>query len=160
MAGAPRRLTVQSHLSEPPRVGSAGAGSPLPDLVAVPAAQGWSDAADRARATVPGLVPLGWTPLTFREPRTAPTDGSAGVVDEGGRRVPRDTPTAPSARRRRPAPAFLGGLCTRRPEGATTSRRVIVLASGLIVHRAEEVSPVNAVSVPGAPSLRTTARRP
>ncbi|MFF2266637.1 formylglycine-generating enzyme family protein [Cellulosimicrobium cellulans] len=30
------------------------------------AAQGWSDAADRARAQVPGLLPLGWTPLTFR----------------------------------------------------------------------------------------------
>ncbi|MFC8924030.1 formylglycine-generating enzyme family protein [Cellulosimicrobium sp. NPDC057127] len=33
----------------------------------VPAAQGWSDAADRARARVRGLVPLGWTPLSFPE---------------------------------------------------------------------------------------------
>lgn len=31
------------------------------------AAQGWSDAADRARARVRGLVPLGWTPLAFPE---------------------------------------------------------------------------------------------
>ncbi|MFJ4234121.1 formylglycine-generating enzyme family protein [Cellulosimicrobium cellulans] len=46
----------------------------------VPAAQGWSDAADRARAQVPGLLPLGWTPLTFREPRTAPTDGPVGTA--------------------------------------------------------------------------------
>ncbi|MFE6237545.1 formylglycine-generating enzyme family protein [Cellulosimicrobium sp. NPDC057862] len=39
----------------------------------VPAAQGWSDAADRARARVPGLLPLGWTPLTFPSAALAPT---------------------------------------------------------------------------------------
>ncbi|KZM78017.1 SUMF1/EgtB/PvdO family nonheme iron enzyme [Cellulosimicrobium sp. I38E] len=39
----------------------------------VPAAQGWSDAADRARAQVPGLLPLGWTPLAF--PTAADADG-------------------------------------------------------------------------------------
>ncbi|MBM7819690.1 formylglycine-generating enzyme required for sulfatase activity [Cellulosimicrobium cellulans] len=43
----------------------------------VPAAQGWSDAADRARAQVPGLLPLGWTPLTF--PPAA--EASAGGAD-------------------------------------------------------------------------------
>lgn len=46
----------------------------------VPAAQGWSDAADRARAQVPGLLALGWTPLTFREPRTSPTDDPVGTA--------------------------------------------------------------------------------
>lgn len=39
----------------------------------VPAAQGWSDAADRDRARVAGLLPFGWTPLAFDEPGT-PSD--------------------------------------------------------------------------------------
>ncbi|MBD5787709.1 SUMF1/EgtB/PvdO family nonheme iron enzyme [Cellulosimicrobium terreum] len=40
------------------------------------AAQGWSDAADRARADVPGLLPLGWTPLRF--PVAVPDDAGSG----------------------------------------------------------------------------------
>jgi len=47
------------------------------------AAQGWSDAADRARARVPGLLPLGWTPLAF--PSAAPdadeADDAVGAGD-------------------------------------------------------------------------------
>ncbi|QJW36966.1 formylglycine-generating enzyme family protein [Cellulosimicrobium protaetiae] len=42
----------------------------------VPAAQGWSDAEDRARARVPGLLPLGWTPLTFPSAEAADAKGT------------------------------------------------------------------------------------
>jgi formylglycine-generating enzyme required for sulfatase activity len=48
----------------------------------VPAAQGWSDAADRARAQVPGLLPLGWTPLTFPFAADTDADGAAAVGAE------------------------------------------------------------------------------
>lgn len=48
----------------------------------VPAAQGWSDAADRARAQVPGLLPLGWTPLTFPSAADADADEAAAVGAE------------------------------------------------------------------------------
>ncbi len=46
----------------------------------VPAAQGWSDAADRARAQVAGLLPLGWTPLTFPSAAEAPAGGADRAV--------------------------------------------------------------------------------
>ncbi len=46
----------------------------------VPAAQGWSDAADRARAQVPGLLPLGWTPLAF--PPAAEADAATVGADD------------------------------------------------------------------------------
>ncbi|WP_082141548.1 formylglycine-generating enzyme family protein [Cellulosimicrobium funkei] len=48
----------------------------------VPAAQGWSDAADRARAQVPGLLPLGWTPLTFPTAAAADADEAPAVGAE------------------------------------------------------------------------------
>lgn len=47
----------------------------------VPAAQGWSDAADRARAQVPGLLPLGWTPLTFPSVAEPSASDAVGVED-------------------------------------------------------------------------------
>lgn len=48
----------------------------------VPAAQGWSDAADRARAQVPGLLPIGWTPLTFPTAADADADEPPAVGAE------------------------------------------------------------------------------
>lgn len=48
----------------------------------VPAAQGWSDAADRARAQISGLLPLGWTPLTFPSAVGADADEAAAVGAE------------------------------------------------------------------------------
>jgi formylglycine-generating enzyme required for sulfatase activity len=47
----------------------------------VPAAQGWSDAADRTRAQVPGLLPLGWTPLTFPSVAEPSASDAVGVED-------------------------------------------------------------------------------
>ncbi|MDF9878731.1 formylglycine-generating enzyme family protein [Cellulosimicrobium cellulans] len=47
----------------------------------VPAAQGWSDAADRARAQVPGLLPLGWTPLTFPSVAEPSASDAVGAED-------------------------------------------------------------------------------
>ncbi|MFD4991762.1 formylglycine-generating enzyme family protein [Cellulosimicrobium cellulans] len=45
------------------------------------AAQGCPDAADRARAQVPGLLPLGWTPLTFPSVAEPSASDAVGAED-------------------------------------------------------------------------------